>query len=421
MMPVEEIRVLKPSEAEGFVRIVGMAYPRQEMQVPDMKERWINRIRESMQEDPGVSFVGCFRDNRMVGVMKWFDFHMNVHGKRLLTGGIGTVAVDLLHKKEKIAKSMLLHFLRAYRDRGVSLVSLYPFRVDFYKQMGFGAGTKMNEYRVSPLDLPAGSKQDVIALSKEDRADILGSYNRYAAKTHGMIEKTARELDAFLDRPEHIAFGCRKDGQLSGYLVLQFKQVRQENASIHDLHVKEFICETPEAMRGLLAFLRSQADQVRRCIFYTQEEDFHFLLADPGNGSDRLIPFYYHESHASGVGLMYRMIDVAGYFRQMADHRMGRESCTLTFHIRDSFLPDNEKSYTICFRDGLPGLLPETPAQADAEVSLDISDFSSLVMGAVRFHSLYQYGLAHLSRPEYVEVIDRLFAVPCKPRCTTGF
>lgn len=100
---------------------------------------------------------------------------------------------------------------------------------------------------------------------------------------------------------------------------------------------------------------------------------------------------------------------------------MGRESCTLTFHIRDSFLPDNEKGYTICFRDGLPGLLPETPAQADAEVSLDISDFSSLVMGAVRFHSLYQYGLAHLSRPEYVEVIDRLFAVPCKPRCTTGF
>ncbi|MEJ8547565.1 GNAT family N-acetyltransferase [Brevibacillus borstelensis] len=418
---MDEIRALEPSEAEEFARIVGMAYPRLEMQALDVKERWINRIRESIEEDEAASFVGCYRDGRMVGVMKWFDFHMNVHGKRLLTGGIGTVAVDLLHKKEKIAKTMLFHFLQAYRDRGVSLVSLYPFRVDFYKQMGFGAGTKMNEYRVSPLDLPAGNKQDVVSLAKEDRADILSCYNRYAAKTHGMIEKTARELDAFLDRPEHNAFGYRKDGHLSGYLVFQFKQVNQENASIHDLHVREFICETPEAMRGLLAFLRSQADQVRRIVFYTQEEDFHFLLADPRNGSDRLIPFYYHESHASGVGLMYRIIDVAGYFRQMADRRMGRESCLITFHIRDGFLPENESSYPIRFHNGQPELLAEPAARADAEVSLDISDFSSLAMGAVRFHSLYQYGLAKLSRPEYADVIDQLFAVSQKPRCTTGF
>ncbi|USG64321.1 GNAT family N-acetyltransferase [Brevibacillus ruminantium] len=420
---MEEIRALEKSEAEDFVRIVGMAYPRLEIQAPEAKEKWLQRIREAIEHDATSSFQGCFRDGKLVGVMKWRDFMTNVHGKRLLTGGIGTVAVDLLHKKEKVAKSMMTRFLHAYRERGVSLVSLYPFRVDFYRQMGFGAGTKMNEYRVHPLSLPRGNKRDVVALTSEDRQGILDCYNRYAARTHGMTEKTERELQLMLDRPDSHFFGFRRDGLLSGYLMLEFQQVSKDNASIHDIHVRDLVYETREALSALLAFLRSQADQVRRIAFYTQEEDFHVLLTDPRNDSDRLIPFYYHESHATGVGLMYRIIDVGAYFRQLAGQKIGQGSCTLTFHVRDSFLPENEGAYTVRFCDGVPELIehPGSSVEADAAVTMDISDFSSLAMGSVRFRSLYTYGLADLSHDGHLDLIDRLFDIAQKPRCTAAF
>jgi len=61
-----------------------------------------------------------------------YDFSMNVHNHLMLAGGIGLVVVSLLHKKEKVAREMLRFFLHYYRDRQVSLVTLYPFRPDFY-------------------------------------------------------------------------------------------------------------------------------------------------------------------------------------------------------------------------------------------------------------------------------------------------
>ena len=45
---------------------------------------------------------GLFEDGQMRGIMRWYDFTMNFFGAQTLVGGIGGVAVDLLHKKEKV-------------------------------------------------------------------------------------------------------------------------------------------------------------------------------------------------------------------------------------------------------------------------------------------------------------------------------
>ena len=87
--------------------------------------------------------------------MRLFDFRMTLHETAVSIGGVGGVAVDLAHKKQKVARDMILFFLRHYREKGAALTTLHPFRPDFYRQMGFGHGTKMNQYRVKPASLPA--------------------------------------------------------------------------------------------------------------------------------------------------------------------------------------------------------------------------------------------------------------------------
>lgn len=54
-------------------------------------------------------------------------------------------------------------------------------------------------------------------------------------------------------------------------------------------------------------------------------------------------------------------------------------------------------------------------------VALDVAEFSSLLMGAVGFRSLYDFGLATISDPAYVATVDRIFAADRKPICTTAF
>jgi hypothetical protein len=60
-------------------------------------------------------------------------------------------------------------------------------------------------------------------------------------------------------------------------------------------------------------------------------------------------------------------------------------------------------------------------AAADAVIQLDVASFSSLVMGAIDFVSLYRYGQATLSNPDMLFVINTLFRTDQKPICMTRF
>ncbi|MGG1661925.1 GNAT family N-acetyltransferase [Brevibacillus sp. NRS-1366] len=416
---MEEIRPVSIEEVGDVVRITARAYPGSNLLGPENSQRFSERVKDTLENDPNVSFHGCYRDERLIGIMKWHDFSMNVHGTQMLTGGIGMVAVDLLHKKERVAKSMLKGFLESYRERGICLVSLYPFRVDFYKQMGFGMGTKINQYRIKPSSLPYVGKDQIVYLGTEDREEILACYHRVVRQTHGMIRKTDRELKNFLEQPDQVVVGCKCDGRLSGYLAFHYKHAHEENRMYNDLVIKEFHYETREALGQLLSFLHSQADQIQRIVLTTADEDFHVLLSDPGNGTNNLLPSVYHESHVAGVGLMYRVIDVPGFFAKLSERSFGLENVTLRLSIRDSFLPENEGTWLIQFTEGHPQLLENS--HADVSVQLDISDFSSLVMGAVSFRKLYLYGLVEVDAAEEIARLDRLFYVAEKPRSTTPF
>ena len=54
-------------------------------------------------------------------------------------------------------------------------------------------------------------------------------------------------------------------------------------------------------------------------------------------------------------------------------------------------------------------------------ISLDIADFSSLVLGVVGFKTLYAYGLVHISDTSEVDLVHRLFQTAARPRCVTAF
>ena len=417
---MSEIRVLSVEDFDAFVNILVNAYPGWKIAPRDKeaKERVKQRFLKAHQEEPMITAYGLFRDGGLQGGMLFHDFKMNCLGARIAAGGVGQVAVDLLHKKEHVAREMTLYFLRHYRERGAPLIMLYPFRPDFYKKMGFGYGTKMNQYRVQPAGLPKGpSKAHIRYLDKDDRQALLDCYNRYLSRTHGMIEKSERELTRLVENPQHQIVGYEEDGRVLGYLVFTIEH--GENWLINDICIREFIYESRAALSELMTFLHTQADQIRHIIFNTQDEVFYYLLLDPRNGSPTLIPDVYHESNIQGVGLMYRVIHTRTIFDLLRERNFGGQTCRLKLTIEDSFLPENAGSTFLRFEDGRLHLVDD--GDYDVEVCMDVAEFSSLLVGAVNFRSLHKYGLAEISDPGYVGIIDRVFAVEDKPICTTPF
>jgi predicted acetyltransferase len=414
---MSKVRPLPANELAECVRILANAYPGMGIVTAQDRERVRQRLAKTY-DDPVRCIFGDYHDVDLRGVMILYDFQMKLLSTMAPAGGVGQIAVDLLHKKEHVAKEMMCYFLEHFRQRNFSMLMLYPFRSDFYLKMGFGYGPKVHHYRLNPAALPRGnSKAHVRFLDSRDREALSACYARCLSMTSGMVAKSEWELDRLFGSPPIRIAGHVIDGRVSGYVAFDF--VRGESFLDNDLRVQELIYEDRNALLELLAFLSTQADQVGRIIINTFDETFHHLLSDPRNDSEHTIHPVYLESNTQGTGLMYRVIDTPALFQTLSSHSFGGQSCKLRLTIEDDFLPLNSGSIDLKFVEGRPS--PDVEDDPEAEVRMRIGEFSSLLLGVVRFEDLWTYGLANISNPDYVEIVDALFRTDRKPVCVTQF
>ena len=412
------IREIHEDELDELIRITVEAFPGMKVESRADRDRMRERLVKVMNE-PIVHFFGVFEGAAMLGVMRCYDFTMKLRETRALVGGLGGVAVDLRHKKEHVAADMVRFYLDYYRQKGAALTALYPFRPDFYHRMGFGYGVKMNRYSFRPDALPAAGVGAVVDyLTADDRDDLAACYERFLARTTGLIELPPHMLDALFDDTSARIVGYRQNGALRGYLVFRFEAAPGENWLTNNIQLRTLIYDDAAALLALLGFLRKQADQAGRIIYETQDETFHYLLDDPRDGSGNLLAGLWHQANTQGLGIMYRVIDAARLWAVLGDHDFGGVTLRMRLDLTDTFFPENAGSYLINVSEGRATLGSGT---ADVELGMDIADFSSLVVGAVDFERLQAYGRVNLSDAGMANVVNRFFAAGRRPWCLTHF
>jgi predicted acetyltransferase len=413
------IKRISKKDCAAFVNIIASAYPGMKISTPDEKKKMVARLNKDAH-DPLTDFYGLYRDKTLCGGMALYDFTMNYHSIDLPIRGVGLVAVDLLHKKEHVCKELLQFFHASNRKKKVSMTALYPFRPDFYKKMGYGFGTKMNQYYFKPSDLPArGSKEHVRYMGPKDHHAVKTCYERFRAEHHGMFTERATKWQYLFDSSSAKVLVYQQGNTLLGYLVFSFKKVQETNWIKNDIIIHELIYGTRGALNGLLYFLHTQFDQVHRIMYATQDDHFHHILHDPRDGTDTMFVLLAHQVNGQGVGIMYRVIDTRRLFTVLHQHDFNGVTCTVKMFVIDDFLPDNDGSIVVRFDRGIPEILKT--GNVDVEIRMNVADFSSLIMGVVDFQDLYMYGLIDISKPRYVDTLNRLFHSLVKPITTTQF
>lgn len=410
-----ETRKLLEKDIEDFVWIATNAYCGfGDLNV--LSERYRAFFSSLVKGSHGDDLFGLFRDEKLLGGMRLTDFNMKLLSTKANVGGVGCVAVDLVHKKEKVAKGLIEFACKYFKEKGMSMVTLYPFRADFYKNMGFGYGVEMRQYKIEPKYFPKGPSKEHIEFLKEDDKDaIINCYNRVLEKNNGMMEKTEPCLKR-LFRNDTRLVGYKQGNELLGYMSFTFKN---KHLLKNDIVVNEFIYENHEVLSELCTFLNSQGDQFDRVIINTPDEYFHYIVNNPANGEYEAKNSIKNEYSALDVGLMYRVLDVKRLFEILSEHNFNGQSCRLKLTIMDDFLKSNDGSIVLSFKDGKVNTCNNE--DFEAEIELKIADFSSMVMGAVNFKTLLQYGLAKISDEEYIDTVNRIFMTAKKPMCITQF
>jgi predicted acetyltransferase len=410
-----------PTDGPDFDRYIAIcadAYPNPGFATPEALKTFADGVRESTRE-PAITLWGAYRDGDVVGTMRYFDFAMRIRSVEGFVGGVGMVATDLAHKRTGVAAAMIRDFLDHYRARGATMAILHPFRHDFYRRMGWGYGTPLSQYTLRPADLPARPAPGrTRVLGPADLDAFVACHDRLCARTNGLIRKYRSTAEQQLGSVVLRVVGYEEEGTLRGYLIARFAP--RERGLQTDLIVNECLTETTAALVGLLGFLRAQADQCPTVVFNTQEEGFYLLPGDPRDGSEVVLQMpAYHRTHAQALGMMYRVLDTPGVFALLRDHDFGGQSLTLRLTVRDDFFPPNDGTTTIRFVNGRPTVVPDD--DPDIMLALDSADFSSLLIGSIRFRTLHRLGLAEIGDPSHATTLDRLFAVDQPPICTTRF
>jgi predicted acetyltransferase len=363
-----------------------------------------------------VHVFGLLREGQVVGGLQMIDFKMHLFSHLISVGGAALVCVDLLHKKEKVAKDLICGFIDYYRGQGVPMVALYPFRADFYRKMGFGYGTWIKQHKVKPAAFPGnGGKKNLVYLDSMDKKAIWDCYSRFAAKRNGLFEWPSN-FCLFLRKDNRIV-GYRDGERVLGYISFTY---RRESVNERYMMLNEVVYENSEILNSLCSFIRSQADQFEWVLVTTQDEVLQFLFDDPGSSSHlRFFNGTYEQVSATALGVMYRVINLAGLFENLGEYNFNQQNLKLKITISDTLCPENSGSIIACFVNGKVNLVNENTY--DVEIELDVADFSSMFMGAVTFSALVELGRVIISNVQYLDTVNRIFLTNQKPMCMTYF
>ncbi|MCI8538578.1 MAG: GNAT family N-acetyltransferase [Oscillospiraceae bacterium] len=410
-----EIRFVQLSEVAQLARNVVSAFP---SKTPDALLR--NMPNELVHPDEG-RYLGCFDDDgTLLGSVLFMDFDLNVRGKMIPMGAPAYVSTHFLHKKEKVARTLLRVLMGYYASLGVPISCLHPFNPAFYNKMGYGYASELLLFQPKPCYIRSWGEKSGLsyAETEEDRKEVLAYYQRWAERTHGATVHHFMDPHRIFDMPYVVT--CRRDGRLTGYLTFEFVEVDHYTDMYHDLAVREMLYDDVETLRTFMTFFASQTDQIERVRIYTHDPSLQLMFSNPDSGENRLHTGCIHETCRCALDYMARIIDIPGYFK-LEDHCEGTVSrdFVLELQVRDSFLPANNGSFylkvsgdhlTVCDR-----------APADVTLYTDIADLSSLVMGATPLKDFLAYGQMSISDKSFADDVQKAIGWSEKPKNYTYF
>ncbi|MCQ2547467.1 MAG: GNAT family N-acetyltransferase [Clostridia bacterium] len=410
------VKAVPESDLDAYLDCYLNAYPQGKSQGDDGREKYGPRIINSMRNDKGINFYGLYEEGKIIATMKLIDFDINLFGEMRKSVGVMALAVHPLHKKKGAAKNMI-EFSEYYaKASGAILNMLLPFRIDFYKSMGYGYGTKINEYTLDTASLPKHDYSHLrfVDIHKEYDA-LIQCYKDYVHSYHGMVYKFEDELRDIDGDSDTRRFGYYdENGQMKGYVAFDFEADSDENYTINYMNVKELVYSDKEVLAELLGGLQAQADLAQRLVIRSGEADFTYVFPNCQSTNRGYIDFGFMETNLQAVGTMYKISDLKAFVQGTEHRKFLTHDRKLKFVIYDEF-KHREFEQAVEFKNG-----HWYPCDAaDEYVKGNLSDISALLMGSCDFGALARLGVLETNGDE--DIMDALFHVSQKPFTNTDY
>lgn len=252
------IRPLTEADVEPYLDIYLNSYPAYKTLDEECRAHYREKHLTELREDTQTRTMGLFEGGVLIATMKLILFSMNIFGVMQPACGLMALEVHPLHKRKGAALEMVRYFEDYARRSGALLTLLLPFRIGFYRQMGYGFAGKLYEYHLPTAALPhpdAAALAHLRLMQPEDFDAALACHRRFAARNHGMVEKFDEEIRGARGDIQVRRLGWYDGGVLRGYAAYRFESASDSNYTQNRLSVEELVYEDGAILRGLLGGL----------------------------------------------------------------------------------------------------------------------------------------------------------------------
>jgi predicted acetyltransferase len=407
-----EIRPCPPERFEELIKTAEIAFSE------DMPDDMVARVKTVA--DP-ARFVGAVDRDRFVGTGGVFSLNLRVPGGELPTGGVTFVTVVPSHRRQGILRGMMRLMVDDCHARNEPLAALWASQGAIYQRFGYGLATfSLNlevEMGATPFARDWPSEGACRILRVGEGLDLVRPvYEAARAQRAGFLARPPEWWVGRLplvDKDEKGGGALRlvvyeTDNGPEAYATYKTKADWNERGPKGSVTVEEAVGCTDRGTREIWRYLFS-LDLMRTLKTWRLPVDHPIVLlaAEPRRLGMSL-----------GDGLWLRIVDARTALEGRTYGIDGRGTGRVTLELRDDYCPWNAGRWTV---DVAEGRARVTPAQDEADVSLDANDLASLYLGGFTATALARAGRVVELRSGGLAGVDRLFPTASQPWCPQEF
>jgi predicted acetyltransferase len=368
--------------------------------------------------DPG-RFLLAAVDGVDGGAAGSFPFDLTLPGGATVpVAGVSDVGVAPTHRRRGVLRGLMHRLLDDAVGRGEVAAVLNASEAAIYGRFGFGVATRWRRLRVATArvqwrhQLP-GDGGSCSMVRRTDAASVLGDiYDRAGAGRSGWLSRSPRWWDAVLgDVPMYLGGGHVTvlvhhgvSGEPDGYALYRVTPDWSTGSAGGRLDVTEIVAADTAARLALWGVLLDH-DLVAEVTAWSAPDEP--LL-------DALVDTRAVRAEYEGDFLWLRPLDVVA----LLDDRPVVVDDRLVLDVRDGVVDGVTGHYEL---DGASGTLAARRSGAAPDLTLDVAELGSLVLGGGSARRLGRVGRITEHTEGALARLDRLLAVDPLPWCPTRF
>ena len=221
------------------------------------------KFAEDFRTRDGATFFAVFDgDQPQAAACSTTPLHQNLRGVDFKMGGVADVCTHPAARRKGYVRALMHHLYQQFRDEGMAVSCLYPFKEAFYQRLGYVTFPQAKKIQFSPECL-----KPILKLQVPGTVDLLPFkdnfplYRKYIetchAKTHGMSVFSIPQAEAAKSRETWLAV-ARQGDEVIGLMQYKLKgqMMKQEMVAF------DFLFDSPAGKYLLLDWIARHLDQV---------------------------------------------------------------------------------------------------------------------------------------------------------------